>query len=337
MELQRIYIPYSALEEVLVFPEHYPCLYNVLLNYSEVILDLTSEALTERSLNDPILKTILEARHGNVIALKSFFDSINDQDFSVLAKDIIISNQDEMEIKEIADSNGILIISGKKLNDLQCLQTRFGKSFSKNDSIKNDQLQGWRALVPSKIMSPCNSIIINDNNLFANNLRTFIKEGISIVGELLDTIAPDHLSIPLQVMVLTNNGQGKILKQHLQEITKNIETIFSKSRTYPLDLSLVTHTSSMIFHERCILTNFHYLKSDYGFNIFNGSIATRNNSISIDGSFSVFEPSMGDPKAKRIASFLQDVSSIIRTIRKNNLTDPTQCLIGSGRNYLLPD
>ena len=174
--------------------------------------------------------------------------------------DLIILG-DEVLIEKLRNEYGILAL---KLEDdfLEKQNLHFGYSIGPH----KDSLKCWSDIFKVKTLNPINSAILIDNFLWSN-LSNYKQENEDNIYPILENLIPHNLEVPFHLIIVIQNKDGHINKEKAKEIIKKMNKRIVRENG--LLISIITQTDTKTFHERLILTNYHYVYSHKGFVTFN--------------------------------------------------------------------
>jgi hypothetical protein len=256
MGAHKFYCKEEDLNEILMFEEH-STLNNIVDYFCDVVLEIEDDEILERTKDNPVLLKLVKREHSEVTGDKSSFDRIDNEEYAHFLNDILILDLKESDTKDIRDKYGILAIN---LNEtfIQDQNYHYGYSI---DSTKNT-INCWSELFKEKPLFPINSAIIIDNFLWSDILK-YKEENEDNIYPILNSIIPDTLEVPFNLMIVLQNKGNNLTKNKAKEIIKKMKKkIVSKSG---VEISIITQTDTKTFHERAILTNYHYIQSHKGF------------------------------------------------------------------------
>lgn len=236
----------------------------ILNDFCDVYLDLDEEEILNLIEENPIFKSFSKREIGSVIPAKEDFENIKKFHYIPFLNDILVLNEN-FNTKKIRDDLGILAIKPDEIEYLESLDYHFGYSFQKDE--KND-FNSWEDVFNLKPLEPINSAIVIDNFLW-KNLDDFHDENLENLYPIFENIIPEKLKIPFHLSIITSNNKSLLSKKFIEKLNKIVKNLKAKTGV-DVEISLSTHTDTVKddMHERVIITNFHYIYSDKGFNVF---------------------------------------------------------------------
>lgn len=344
MYYHRIYSEYSAIEEILLFPEEYPISHAALCQYTENCINITKEQLLALE-SDPesviVNFHLSNPKSSNFIAHPGFFKEIYSDNSLIkdFPRDIFILSLNDQQINEIHESFGVLIINSLKPEFPKFLASFSGKKIISKGDLKittlstGSKLRGWECVLHElKIeIGPVNAIVIFDNFLFEQNFAT------DNILQLLNAILPLDLKVDLHFLIVTSNGKTSATSKSIEWFNAKcaaLQTEISKLRNYTIKLGIIIHTSED-FHLRALISNYHCFESQYGFCEFNNDIAWKDNNIVAHGGYSGINLPNSDIELKEIYKLLHRAKEHKKT--NLGLKFETQAVIGFVENRLIND
>ncbi|SDZ93113.1 hypothetical protein [Bizionia paragorgiae] len=257
MGAHKLFCNEDILEEILLMSEDHLTVYNIIDQFCDVVLNNEEEEIFELIKVNPLLKALFKRENAGLLADKGKFKNLAKEEYENFLNDILILDLNEDKTKDIRDKYGILAINLEE-TFIQNQNYHYGYSI---DSTKST-LNCWSELFTEKPLTPLNSAIIIDNFLWSD-VQKYSEENNDNIYPILNSIVPDTLDIPFHLMIVLQNKGGNLTKNKAKEIIKKMKKkITSKSG---VEISLITQTDTKTFHERVILTNYHYIYSHKGF------------------------------------------------------------------------
>jgi hypothetical protein len=277
MASHRLFCKLEQLEEVILFKDDYPYLSNIIDQFCDVVLDVAEDNFLTIIGENPILKRLFKRENATAKADKNNYENIENQEFKHFLNDILILDLENKKTKDIRDSYGILAIN---LNEdfLKNQNYQFGYSIGKS---KTSLKKCWSELFSDKIIEPINSAIIIDNFLWGS-ISDYREENMDNIYPILKSIIPKNLKVPFHLTIVLQNKDGRLERKKVKPIINKMKKAIKKETNIDVELSIVTQTNTRVFHERVILTNYHYIYSHKGFicfkekNIIKETNGTRN-------------------------------------------------------------
>ncbi|EAZ94711.1 hypothetical protein FBBAL38_13035 [Flavobacteria bacterium BAL38] len=263
MAYQRAYCFSNEFNQLLVNNSN-DILEKILNDFCDVYLDLDEEEILNLIEENPIFKSFSKREIGSVIPAKVDLDNIKNNDFIPYLNDILVLNEN-FKTDEIRANYGILAIKPDEIQYLESLDFHFGYSFQKNEI--ND-FNSWEEVFSLKPLEPLNSAILIDNH-FWSNLENFHEENLENLYPIFENLIPKTLKVPFHLSIVTSNNKSLLNKKFNEKLNKIVKNLRTKTGVN-VEISLSTHTDIVKdeLHERVIMTNYHYIYSDKGFNVF---------------------------------------------------------------------
>ena len=331
---QTVYTTPELLEKVYLSDElssSQAFLQKIINEYSDVMIDI-DEVEFELSKN-PVIKSLLKRPHKKTYPLPSYFKNIESERLNEHPRDIFMLNVNDNARDALEAKYGILLLNENNLNKIDIFRNRFRKTTSKGENSKTQdengkEFSGWTSFTRSFNLYPINSLILIDNYIFSN-----IKTGKSNLINLVSSILPKTLNVDFQILIVTNNSSGKFTYENISQIKNDLEKRFNEIRNYNIKVCIITHTHKE-FHQRLLISNYHLIRSDYGFNLFKDSTTMHSNEMEFLGNYYTLYHNEGEPEIKLVCKNLKAIKELIK---KHSSTNPVELLVGDCQNRLLDD
>jgi len=265
MEGQTIYSTFDCLDEIFLFKsDEHEFLYNIITNYSHVMIDLEDDEF-EKLINDnPFVKSLLKRPDKHIYPLKKFFDNIEDEDLSSFPRDIFLLNKSKSFCDSRIDKYGVLVLNTDNLSNVEILAKRQYRSYENGDITEtnenNNSSKGWQSFMRTFNIMPVNSVVVIDNFIFNNP-----ESGINNITNLIGSIMPQNLESNFQVLIVIDNRNVTYNFENLENLKNEIQSKLEKNVGYEINVGIVTHPLNQEFHHRFSISNYHIIKSSYGF------------------------------------------------------------------------
>lgn len=165
------------------------------------------------------------------------------------------------------------------------------------DNNDPDILNSWKDLAfLSEI--PNNSIILIDKYILSDNYYNRLKDNLF---PLLESILPNKLDSPLYLTIISKEILTSKHNQHLpiiervERVAQQIHSFLAKFKHLKVVLTIINNDNSfypkgMELHDRLIYTNYYYLMSSKGWDVFNRNERRIGNSrVNIEFNFQRFQ------------------------------------------------
>lgn len=327
MEGCTIYCTYDALNEIFDKQSTFEEVNELIFKYSNVCLNISDEELDKIEMENFYIKALMKRESLSLVALKDFFTELDDDtDISIKARDIFIINRPISECDYLSKKFGVFVINESDLYRLNLLKDQFQWYLSSERGHQN-----WADFLEGRLEIIMNSLIIIDNYL----LTEAANEIIANLSSFLKAILPKHIGVPFQILILSTNPKNLYSIEKLQSLKKELE--FSlQCMSYKICFTIVTHSDTRRFHQRCIITNYHFITSHYGYLTFKNNKLSKRNDLEIRGiCFSM--NSFSDPTFFWIQENLREVAGQIKECldyQKTSLKD-YYLIVGNCDNRLL--
>lgn len=270
MGAHKLYFQNDYLEELIISNENHLTVYNIVDQFCDVVLNINEEAIIEIIKENPILKTLFKRENVGLIGDKEKYNLLAKEDYSNFLNDILLLNLSQEKTKNIREKFGILAFNlGETFIENQ--NYHFGYAI---DNSANS-IKCWSEIFNNKPIAPINSAILIDNFLW-NEIAKYKEQNEDNIYPILENLIPKTLAIPFHLMIVLQNKGGQLQKEKAKEIINKIRKRIVRKNG--LEICIVTQTDTSTFHERIILTNFHYIYSHKGFVAFaNGRVKNETN------------------------------------------------------------
>lgn len=236
----------------------------ILTDFCEIYIDINDDEIDILKDENPILKSFMKRDIGTIHSAKNDFDNINKNNFNPYLNDILVLDE-KINTEAIRNDFGILAIKINEVDYLVGLDYQFGYSFEKGSK---NIFNSWGEVFNLKSPEPLNSAIVIDNFLW-KNLDDFHNENLENLYDIFNYLIPKTLKIPFHISIIISNNKSLITKKFTEKLSKIVKNL-KASTGVDIEISLSTHTDTVKddLHERVIITNYHYIYSDKGFNVF---------------------------------------------------------------------
>lgn len=270
MATHRLFCTSHTLSEVIRLRKDRP--YSTVLSMIEKLCDIHIKCedkleLLKLSTSNPIVKKLLKRPTREIFYIESLEENISNPK----ADDIFLMlSSESKQYCDYRKKQGVLVTCS--LNEMQIIDDLCNKHFRPYNLLTNRQkqrladrgeeyedLSSWKEVFDAVKISPINSAVIIDNYI----LHKFERREASLYN-IIQSIVPSGLSIPFHLTVFINNENGKLKKEQMEQVVKEIHELKLGSI---LKVSLIAHTEKDSTHDRNILTNYHLVTSGKGFGV----------------------------------------------------------------------
>jgi hypothetical protein len=260
MASHRLFCEIGQLEEVLFFKDDYKYLSQIIEEFCDISLNFTDEEFLNSISKNPMLKKLFKRNSSSLIPDKESYKSIDNKDYSNFLNDILILDVKDSETKKIREEYGILAINIKE-NFLENQNYHYGFSIGlAPTSLK----ECWSELFKEPIIEPINSAIIIDNFLWTK-ISDYYQENTDNIYPILKAIIPKNLKVTFNLTIVLQTKDGRLERKKAKPIITKMKKAIKKDIGVNIEISIATQTDTAVFHERVILTNYHYICSHKGF------------------------------------------------------------------------
>lgn len=338
MEGQTVYATYDILNEVFLSTdnESHNLLSKIISDYSDVVVDLSDEEFEKSFKENPFIKALLKRPHKKTIPLKDFFDNIEDEGLSNYPRDIFLLDQNDQFCKDSMKKYGVLILNSNSINHIKNLSIRYSKDYEKNEDVTikkgNQTFSGWIVFL-EKVkfnIAPLNSMVIIDNFLF-NHLESGKRNLLDLILSLL----PKELDCTFHILIIIDNRKAKFNDKKLEEIKNDIQTELQLKQKYKIEVGIMSHGVDEKLHARLLITNYHFIRSEYGVDVFNNGKVKKDNHQELLGVYHTLSIEGGDTEIKTVCRKLKYIKEKLTAVK--NLNQSTDIIVGECDNRLLRD
>jgi hypothetical protein len=263
MAYQKAFCSLNAFNQLFINNSN-EILEKILTDFCDIYMDVNEDEIDDLKIENPIFKSFMKRDIGTVLPAKNDFQQIDAKNFILFVNDILVLDEN-FNTKSIREDFGILAIKTNEVEYLESLDYHFGYSFQKGTE---NQFNSWGEVFSLKTPEPINSAIVIDNHLW-KNLDDFHNENLENLYEIFENLIPKTLKIPFHLSLITSNNKGLFNPKFIEKLSKIVKNLKTKTGIN-IEISFSTHTDAVKddIHERVILTNYHYIYSDKGFNVF---------------------------------------------------------------------
>jgi len=241
-------------------------LYELIHEHSDLLIDIDDKEFINRATNkthehfNPNLKKLFKDGQIKAFLYPDIFERIqNEADYFVTTKDyqaLYFLSKTPTQCAELCNNHGYIFISKDEIDD----KIPFLFNFDVQNIVKNKQPNSWNFL--QRYRHPFNAMVIADNYI----LNRRYDENLFAV---LQNLMPQTLNNQLFHLTIIVDIGANISKVQRQSINDFLENGFD----YEINLTILK-TSSI--HDRNILTNYIWISSPYGFELFNNGNVLEN-------------------------------------------------------------
>jgi hypothetical protein len=130
---------------------------------------------------------------------------------------------------------------------------------------------------------------------------------------LLDAVLPQNLLVDFHVLIVTQNQNNKTINWYNDFVTR-FEQDINALRPYNISTGVLIHNSED-FHQRCLITNYVFGESNWGFAAFKKQTAWKKNNLNLSGNYLTIN-SIGDIDAKLVNNYTLNIKDHISTNTK---------------------
>lgn len=297
-----VYCTYSAFEEIMMFSEEHPALYELLTKHSGLVLDLSQEELVQKLPQNIYLKSAYKSR-GGLKTKPEFFKALTTNSLS--ADDgtgvIAILDCDVQKATQIRKQYGILALSKNEMEADGILPSlQYSWNWQKDDKKEyicpsRRAYNGWAALlrpVTDTIPVSVGNIIISDDYLLNTSNDDHVAE--TIVSIIQGVLPPTDFIKKVEVLIMAGDSKktgviAAVNYPRIDKIITKLNTLVAQFKPLTIKFGFLTHPIEpgkfAEFHERFLIMDYATASSHHGFLDFQKGIATQANDLNYNWAF----------------------------------------------------
>ena len=293
-------------------------------NMGKVYLDFEYSTINEfekATAENPFLDELVNIK--SVTPTSAFKEDCKSVDFYEIGSASKYFFTEDTDIQKIERDFGCMAFNSENLEKASFLFSWFLLPISK----KNRTPKNWNFLTDFK--HPSNSMVLTDNYLFDYNNEEMKENLIPFLKNLM----PDTLSIPFQLTII-----GQDTKKNIDITQKKIEIEKALRSSFGYDINLTIIPISV--HDRNIFTNYMWIYSGIGLNIFkveNKNLRLKNNStltfLPISYINQDFKPYYSTQRLNSINFVFSTRNELLNECKSNNRIETSS--VGNKKNRLL--
>ncbi|MBK8493487.1 MAG: hypothetical protein IPL49_22105 [Saprospirales bacterium] len=300
-----------------------------LLGRSEIELDLDLDTLKSLLSENLPLLSLHKTGACKLVPNSEFFrKALEDSAEYAQAPSRVVFMLDRKaeDCRQLKTEHGLFFLGTEmEIQEFQSLVEHIEPLVIKKGNVNPGPKQNWSFL--KKVSYPSNALIIQDNYLFSGFYECNLPH-------ILDNLLPAQLSrSDFHLTIIASEKSGVDLEKKYADLLKIIQDL---SRPYTIRSQIFTTNK---LHDRELITNYLWINSGFGFNIFNYKGQGRQTTLS-------FYPIGRTPGKKLDTALAESSSEILQIFRKivdempqNGMMGSTPVAVGdlSFRNRLLED
>jgi hypothetical protein len=297
-----VYADRDVFETIILFEKDYPFWNKILLNHSQVVLNIEQAyIINDDSIDSPInmyrqlsgMEPIDDLSSFNLIASQDP-DDLEDKlaFFSRNPRSVYLLNLPIKETEVLEKFSGVFVKNFQEILDNE-LKGEFFRSLNENDLVENN----WSGMLQNVHLRINNSLVLNDPYLFINNGQN--DSSILNILNLLDFVIPQNLNIDYHVTIFSSDHPNIQYDPISEARCKQIaEKLIRGIKGLRADIKiLVDIVLTKTVHDRYLFLNYSNLQTEKGFCLFapnkNGRVLERM-WVRYERAFQRTEPSEGD-------------------------------------------
>lgn len=321
MKYQNLFCSKTGLEKAL---DSKNVIKDILLKYSTVYINVSEDEFDNLLFEDPYFFEVAKLNPGHF-----FPEEKKDKETPF---DIFLIDSSKDDCRNMSNQTGQLHIN---TDDLECnvLNEYHPWDFFKGEVYVNslcEKIRCWQYVLQERTISPFNSIIINDKNLFDN------PEGINQLKSFLSGILNNVLKAELHLTIFVLNSR-KFGENNIVRYQGYIAEFLRKLGISSFKIQIVSHTENQRLHNREIILNYHSLESQYGltkFNLTNGT-AIDDNNLKLFGSYHSIELGPEKVNISALRKKIKKYYKVFNTSKsQSKINNTMRYVIGEGENRL---
>lgn len=270
MAAHRIFCTTQTLSDVIRLRRERP--YSSVMNVIEKLCDVkleceNAEEVRKLAETNPIIRKLMKRANRSVNCVNSIHESIKNP----FPDDIfLLTPPDSRPYGDYRDKMGLLVT--RSLTDMQVIDdlcythfrpfhllTKEQKQHLTKHEEEFEDISSWKEVFDIIKIAPINSAIIIDNYVFSN-----FERRKSSLYSIIRSLVPDGLKIPFHLTIFTFNKSDQIKQEKMNQVVNEIHGLKLGSK---IEVQIIVHTQKDLTHGRYILTNYHIIPSDKGFNV----------------------------------------------------------------------
>lgn len=257
--------------------EEYDIMFKILKDHSDVILDVDKEEFDKLILEDGPYKSMIRRDVGEFgyepSTFKYFHEFENEEIVDNHNHDILLLDDDMIDASAKRKETGCMAFNLSDLGMLQGFDTVQGFTFKKCREDEKNHYQNWIELLDDSIDFPTNSLMIFDNYMYKNEeeFNSFKKDNLySIIAGLI----PEDIEVDFHILIGIDNRGAVLNKDKANSIIEDLYEDMDLDED-KIKIGLMTYAMNDDIHERVVITNNTYFRSDKGFNVIKNSDAVK--------------------------------------------------------------
>ncbi len=272
MKKNTVYCRIEFIEDVIkvvseqnVFFESDKTIYREILSFlgsdCSIFHDLDDNSFYEKAKTNKILRILLKNEQGaktELVSSPEEFDSMvqNETYFEDKVSEIFFLGKNDKFNETLSNDYGLV---SANINSVDNLNFLF--DFSLFSCSKKGKIENWDFIKTQK--HPFNAMVIADNYILSK--KHLISDNLFI---LLDNLLPKALNKrKFDLTIIVEKDEKATFGSGLDIIYNEILDFCKSIRDYEINLSIIK-TSKINLHDRNIITNYLWINSGYGFNLF---------------------------------------------------------------------
>ena len=146
---------------------------------------------------------------------------------------------------------------------------------------------------------------------------------------------PKELECNFHILIIIDNRESKFSYEKIDRIREDIQSGLSLTVDYKVEVCITSHSIDDEFHKRVLITNYHIIESDFGFDIFENAKVKKPTDPTFLGVYHTLFRDEGDAEIKRVWRKLKHAKEKIKNI--GNPNQGLDLLVGDCENRLLAE
>lgn len=292
----------------------------IIFKYSHLIIDKDRQTLVRLSKDNPLIFELIDSinKGGSEIEyLPEEYDKMDDDYFNFKTNEIFLLNKTEEECKNLEEKYGLFFVSTDKLEKVNFLIKSEIVQIKKSEKY----LYGWGSI--HNLKHTFNAMIIADNYILKDSFA------YNNLIDLFNTLMPKKLrNIPFHLTIITQKNH---YNEDLKKILSNLDSFLKNQFEYNIELSIILFNYKSDFHDRNIITNYSWISSGAGFDLFKNKKSKYDTQIK----FYPLTTLLSNPAGNSILEIYNNLQAQFKKINRKEKDNGVVDYAGSKKNRLL--
>ena len=329
--------------EEIILQEQYAPFYNLIKGHDHIVFDISEEELNDAEADLALFRSNSSITTDTV---PNFLDNLPFQIRKGSGNAVFLLEAYQQDYAETLSNYGVCVIFLERPDSIKILQSNLywqleSHAFMKQSGSQHE-VTSWGSLLKKGglIPLPINALVLVDNYMLQFDKPEDVRKAANAnILDVLIALMPSRQNpeFPFQILLATTSKadlwslspERSRVQRMLDETKKVLLNTLAGKKNYEieLDIILLAEKENKFLHRRAIVSNYHFLRFDRGFNTFKGNRIQAHNDISIDGAFK----NLGQKSHMPWQSMALELRSIKAILSKNDFVVTT----GPCKNRLL--